>query len=49
LVNGEEMRFDDPARCGFFTGGGGKESFLLCNEGTAGTEELGRSSETKQI
>jgi hypothetical protein len=44
LVNGGEMRFDDPTRCGFFTGGRGNESFLLGNEGIGDTEELGRSS-----
>jgi hypothetical protein len=49
LVNGAEMRFDDPTRCGFFTGGGGNESFLLGNEGTADTEELGRSSKTSEF
>jgi hypothetical protein len=48
LVKGADTRFDDPTRCGFFTGGGGNESFLPGNEDAADAEELGRSSKTIQ-
>lgn len=49
FVNGAEMRPDDTIRCGFFTGGGGNESFLPAREGTADNEELDRSSKNIHI
>jgi hypothetical protein len=49
LVDGVEMRLDDAIRCGFFTGGGGNESFLPASEGTADTVELDRSSKNITI
>jgi hypothetical protein len=45
LVNGVEMRFNDPTCCGFFTVGGGNEDFLPRSERIAEPAELGRSSE----
>jgi hypothetical protein len=49
LVNGVEIRLDDGILCGFFTVGGGTDSFFPASEGTADTVELGHSSKKRQL